>query len=197
MIRVVEAVKAGVTVNADQDVVLEFSDADLKAQVTSEGFWKPQWGVLKNSAGTVSAIKKMVCRRKEAPDATSVLIFKSTTGLSPTEFNDMIAYNTVGLDLPKFPALGGYEIVLTLTLAGATATITLLMKGTNAFPGEIGTGMDPGNLAHAAASGGAIPWGGPGGPSITTPGGSWISAGRPFHPSVPSSVTSRPGFPRQ
>lgn len=138
MYRILEARKAAVTVAANQVVVLEILDADLKAQVGPQGRYKPIWGVLKASGtGVISNITKMICRRKDAPDLGPVLIFKLTNGLTLAEFNDIIAFKNVrGLDLPKYPALGGYEIVLTLDLATATSDISLVTKGENSFLGS-------------------------------------------------------------
>lgn len=133
MIRIVEARKAAVSVATDQEVVLEFVDADLKAIVGSQGAYQPVTGVLKASGtGVISNITKMICRRKESPDQSPVLIFSLTNGLTLAEFNAMLAHDTVGLDLPKYPVLGGYEILLTLDLGTAVSDISFVTKGENA-----------------------------------------------------------------
>ncbi len=132
MLRIVEARKAAVPVATDQAVVLEFLDADLKAQVGPQGAYQPRTGVLKASGtGVISNITKMICRRKDSPDQLPVLVFKLTNGLTLAEFNAMLAHDTVGLDLPKYPVLGGYEIVLTLDLGTAVSDVSLVTKGEN------------------------------------------------------------------
>lgn len=133
MIRVMEAVKAAVPVAADQEVILEFVDADMKAQTTSLGSYQPITGVLKASGtGVISNITKMVCRKKDAPDHEPKLIFKLTTGLTLAEFNDIFAHNaTLLMALPKLTTLGGYEVVLTLDLGTAVSTISWVTKGEN------------------------------------------------------------------
>lgn len=138
MIRFAEALKAAVG-DATGDVVLEFVNADLVEMVGEQGAYQPMVGVLSKSVGTIGAITKMICRRKSNPDGSQVLIFKNANGISMATFNAFFAENVSLIpDLPKFPVLGGYEIVLSCTTAGGAGDVSFMTKGENAPPNVLG-----------------------------------------------------------